>query len=77
MKTENITIAVDVDTAKAYKGTSPETRRKIDALLSLEIDEAVREDETSLKEIMRQMSREARANGLTPEILQSILNEQE
>ena len=77
MKTENITISVDTDTAKAYRETSPEMRRKIDALLSLEIDETVRKDEASLKEIMRQMSREAKANGLTPETLQSILDEQQ
>jgi len=77
MKTENITIAVDSDTAKAYRETSPEMRRKIDAVLSLEIDETVRADQASLQEIMRQMSQEAKANGLTPEILQSILDEQQ
>lgn len=77
MKTENITIAVDADTAKAYRRTSPEMHRKINVLLSLEIDEAIHEDEASLEETMHQMSRKAQANGLTPEILQSILNEQE
>jgi hypothetical protein len=34
------------------------------------------EEEASLKEIMQEMSREAKARGLTPEILQSILNEE-
>jgi hypothetical protein len=76
METKKITIEVDADTAKAYKGTTPEKQRKINALLSLEIDETMHEDEASLKEIMQKMSREAKANGLTPEILQSILDEE-
>ena len=35
------------------ESTSPEKRRKIDALLSLQLDETVHEEDVSLKEIMR------------------------
>jgi hypothetical protein len=76
MKTKKITIEVDADTARAYEETTPEKQRKINAMLSLEIDETMHEDKASLKEIMQEMSREAKANGLTPEILQSILDEE-
>lgn len=76
METKKITIEVEADAARAYESTSPEKRRKIDALLSLQLDETVHEDEGSLKDIMHEMSREAKQRGLTPEILQSILNDE-
>ena len=77
--TRKITIEVEAGAARAYESTSPEKRRKIDSLLSLslQLDEAVHEDDVSLKDVMREMSREAKERGLTPEILQSILNEEE
>lgn len=77
MKTKKITIEVEADAASAYGSTSPQKQRKIDALLSLQINEAVREEEDTLKEVMKDMSREAKNRGLTPEILDSILNEEE
>jgi hypothetical protein len=76
METKKITIEIDADTAKAYEGTTAEKQRKINVLLGLEIDEAMHEEEASLKEIMQEMSRKAKARGLTPEILQSILDEE-
>jgi predicted metalloprotease with PDZ domain len=63
--------------AKDYRETSPETQRKFNLLLSLELDDAIREDDISLKEIMQEMRREAKERGITPEILQSILDEKE
>lgn len=77
METKKITIEVEAGAASAYESTSPEKRRKIDTLLSLQLNEAVHEETASLKDIMREMSREARQRGLTPETLQSILNEEE
>ena len=76
METRKITIEVEAGAGAAYESAPEEKKRKIDALLSLQLGEAVREERASLKEIMREMSREAEANGLTPEILQSILNEE-
>ncbi len=74
METERITIEVDAQAANAYQAASEEERRKIDALLSLQLDEVIRPD-VSLKEVMREMSREAQERGLTPEILKDILSE--
>lgn len=74
MKTEEITIHVDPDAAQAYRSASDQDRRKLDLLLSLRLSDATRSAE-SLKDLMREMSRKAQARGLTPEILQSILDE--
>jgi hypothetical protein len=53
---------------------SDEERRKLDVLLSLRLREATRPG-VSLKEFMREISRKAQERGLTPEILQAILDE--
>lgn len=74
METEKITIEVDAQAARAYRAASAEDRRKMDALLSLQLGEMAQPD-ASLEEVMREMSREAAARGLTPEILQDILRE--
>jgi hypothetical protein len=74
MKVEEITIRVDPEAAQAYRETSDEERRKLDLLLSLRIHEAT-EAPGSLKNLMRDIGREARERGLTPEILDAILNE--
>lgn len=74
METKKITIEVDAESAEAYQTASEEERRKIDALLSLQLDELTRPD-ASLKEVMREMSREAQERGLTPDILKDILDE--
>ena len=75
MATEQITIQVDNDAARAYKAASLEDRRKLEVLLSIRLIEATRTKE-SLKQIMREISRKARKRGLTPESLESILDEQ-
>ena len=74
MATEAIAIQVDPEAAKAYREVSEEERRKLDLLLSLRLREAARAA-GSLKEFMREISRRAQERGLTPEILQEILDE--
>ncbi len=74
MQTEEITIRVDPDAARAYRAASPEERRKLDLLLSLRLHDALRPG-GSLKGLMRDISRKAQERGLTPEILESILHE--
>jgi hypothetical protein len=59
--------------AAIYLGASEQDRRKLDALLSLRLTEAARESRP-LREIIREASAEAQAKGLTPEILQEILD---
>jgi len=74
MTTNAITIQVDPETAEAYRSASPDEREKIDTLLALKLREAVR-SQVSLQHLMDEIGREAQARGLTPAILNSILNE--
>ena len=74
MQTEEITIRVDPEAARAYRAASEQERRKLDLLLSIRLHEVLRPS-GSLKERMRDISRKAQERGLTPEVLESILNE--
>jgi hypothetical protein len=69
--TEEITVRVDADAARAYRAATAEERRKLDLLVSLRIHDAL-EARGSLQELMRDISRQAQARGLTPEILDAI-----
>ena len=74
MKTKTITIRVSPEAASAYETATAEQQRKLDALLSLKLTEVAR-SARPLEEIMSEMSRKAQERGLTPEILESILDE--
>jgi hypothetical protein len=74
METEQITIRVDAEAAKAFQSASADNRRKLEALLSIRLSEATKPG-ASLQQIIGEMSRKAQERGLSPEILQSILNE--
>ncbi len=74
MQTEEITIRVDSEAARAYRAASEQERRKFDLLMSLRLHDALRPS-GSLQELMRDLSHKAQERGLTPEILESILNE--
>ena len=71
---EEITVTVDLDVAEAYRSASYQDRRKLDLLVNLSLREATTGNRP-LQDIMRKISESARARGLTPEILQSILDE--
>ena len=75
MKTEEITIRVDAKAARAYRSASDEDRRKLNLLLSLRLTDAARST-GSLEDVMREISRNAQERGLTPEVLEAILEEQ-
>ena len=72
---EQITVSVDSEVADFYRSASDAERRKLDLLVSLRLRE-VAASQSSLKEIMEKVSRNAQQRGLTPEILQSILKEE-
>ena len=72
---EKITIQVDSETAQAYRSTNPEKKRKIDIFLNVMLKKTV--SQKPLLEIMQQASEEATANGMTPEILESILSDEQ
>ena len=75
MDTAQITIRVDKDAAEAYRAASDEERRKIDSLLNLKLRTVTR-SQVSIKTYMDEISRRAEERGLTPEILESLLNEE-
>ncbi len=74
MQTEEITIRVDVEAARAYRAASDQERKKLDLLLSLRLHDAL-QPAGSLQSLMREISRKAQERGLTPEILETLLNE--
>ena len=75
METKTISIRVSPEAARAYEAAPDEQKRKLDALLSLKLSEAV-QARRPLEEIMSEISRQAQARGLTPEMLQAILDEE-
>lgn len=71
----NITIEVDEAAAKAFAAASPEEQRKLQLLLSLSLQELTASPSRTLQ-VMDDISREAEAKGLTPEILETLLSEE-
>lgn len=71
--TTTITIPLDMDTAKLYSSVSTEMQKKLQILLSLWIRDFV-VSPRSLQVIMDEISQKAQARGLTPEILETLLN---
>ncbi len=72
---EHITVSVDPDVADVYRSASDDERRKLDLLINLRLREAT-ESRESLHTIMAEISRDAQRRGLTPGILQSILDDE-
>ncbi|MBE9190026.1 hypothetical protein IQ230_06555 [Gloeocapsopsis crepidinum LEGE 06123] len=75
METKTITIRVNAEVARIFEEASEEECRKMEALLSLKLGNATRSKKT-LEEVMSEISRNAQARGLTPEVLESILNDE-
>ena len=76
MSTEAITLEIDSEAAQAFKSVSAEERGKLQVLLGIWLKEYAKADAASLKETMDTISRNAHSRGLTPEILESILEEE-
>jgi hypothetical protein len=76
MATETVNLQLDSDAAKVFKMAPPEEQKKIEALLSLWLKEIAATEMLSLKEVMEDIGRTAQARGLTPDILESLLNEE-
>ena len=70
-----ITISVDADLAEIYHSTPESERRKLDLIINLRLRNVLASSKKSLLSLMDEISREAQSNGMTPEILQSILDE--
>ena len=75
MPTKAITIEVDAAAADAYAAAPMERQQKIQLLLSMHLRDITLKPRRPLREVMGDLAAEAAANGLTPEILESILRE--
>lgn len=76
MPTIPITIEVDAVAAAAYAAATTEEQRKMQAMLSLRLQDLTGSPVKSLRKTIDTMSREAQENGLTPEILEAILRDE-
>jgi hypothetical protein len=76
MSTEAITLEIDSEAAQAFKSVSIEEREKLQVLLGIWLKEYAKADTASLKETMDEISQKAESRGLTPEALDSILEEE-
>jgi hypothetical protein len=76
MSTEAITIQVDSETASAFNKAPADQQRKMEALVNLWLKEIASADTRPLKEVMDEIGREAQRRGMTPELLESLLNDE-
>jgi hypothetical protein len=76
MATETITLEIDSEAAQAYKTVPAIEREKLQILLGIWLKTYARSNDASLKETMDEIGRNARLRGLTPEALESILEEE-
>jgi hypothetical protein len=73
--TEPITINVDPEVARIFKNAAPEERRKLELKFMLQVLGTAQRQQ-SLEELAREVSHKTQERGLTPEILQGILNDE-
>jgi hypothetical protein len=74
MNTANISIEVDADTARAFAQASANEQRKLQLLLALRLRELTAGPTQSLKDVLDEIGAQAEARGLTPQILESLLD---
>ncbi len=72
---ETIAIQVDAEIAKAYREADINKQEKINTMIKLFFQSNFADK--SLSEVMEEIADKAEKRGLTPEILQSILNDDE
>jgi len=70
---ETITIEVEPEIAKAYQNSSSTERKKIQLTFNVLFKQIM--NTRPLEDIIQEMQTQAKANGLTQEILDEILNE--
>ncbi|MFQ3597176.1 MAG: hypothetical protein SNJ55_12000 [Chloroherpetonaceae bacterium] len=70
-----ITIEVPDDIADKYNRASREEQKNIEALFRAYFKARHQKNVQDLQKLMTEIGEEATRNGLTPEILESILNE--
>ena len=75
MDMKTIQIRVSSEIAEMFAAASEQEKRKIEALISLKLGDLTK-PKRSLEEVMDSMGQYAQAQDLTPEILESILNDE-
>ena len=73
MSVTTISIQLDDSAAEAYHLAPIEQREWLRLLVNLLVQEFAKYTPQSLLAVMDQMSQEAKARGLTPEVLESLL----
>ena len=71
---ENITIQVDPEIAKVYREAEPEKQQNVLLIFNRILKELFKD--ASFEEIVEQIRQEAEKNGLTPEILKELLQDE-
>ncbi|MDE2779104.1 MAG: hypothetical protein OXI91_05440 [Chloroflexota bacterium] len=77
MATVPITIQVDAEAAKVYTEASAQDRQRIEMLLSLQLQDFIANPPRPLGEVIEEISARVADRGLTEEILESILRDEE
>ena len=73
MLTETITLQVESDVARFYNDAPPTDKQKLQVLFGNWVKQYSEASVDSLKSTMDEINRNAQNNGLTPEILESLL----
>ena len=73
--TQEITIKVSPEVAVAYQNATEQEKNRLQAIVTIFLDQDTSNNNDLLGVIMDQISDRAQERGLTPEILESILNE--
>ncbi|NET73226.1 MAG: hypothetical protein F6K62_20510 [Sphaerospermopsis sp. SIO1G2] len=77
MGTTTIQVQLDQQIAQKYNVIPQEKRKTLDQLIQYLVQDFADSSPESLLELMRDMSQEAEANGLTPALLEQLLNEED
>jgi hypothetical protein len=75
MSMAGITLQVDENVARAFATATSEEQRKIQLLLSLRLQDLLSSRERPLEALMDEIGAEAEARGMTPEVLESLLDD--
>ena len=73
--TATVNIQLDAEAARIYQQASKEEKQKMQILLSLWLREFGKPSK-SLRSLMNEISDKAQSRGLTPEILEALLNDE-
>lgn len=77
MATTAIQIELDDELARIYNEASPDEQRRAQFILSVFLRGMADDEPESLKSVMDRIGANAHARGLTPEILEDLLNDDE